>query len=536
MGLRNEMTNIFKTIHGRATSRIFLRVFGSFGSLLLGLTVLYGMLVIPLQKDSLQKVLYSQAFTVSRSIIQACSEAMLTDDFGFVVEHILQVVSNNKGIQTVLLAPKRTSAVRVTAEGWTTLEAQSSEAQLANLQSESATLATMPDGLTFYRYTAPIQFSGVHWGVIQIDFTTNEYQANINQMNRQLLTISLLSMLVILFMGYFFAAWLTRPIAQISAAAARVAAGDLQAHVSIDRRDEIGELAVSFNQMVDALEQSKAHTQNYSRELEEQVALRTAELDELNKSLDRRVHEEVAERKRQEALLIQQSRLAAMGEMIGSIAHQWRQPLNALGLVLQNMGMQYKHGQLTEESMARMTDKAARLVERMSSTIDEFRNFFKPTKHQETFNLRRAMLSAADIMEAALRNHNIELTLQCDDDIEIFGIAGELSQVLLNLLSNAKDALLGSGQTQPRILLRATYMPDGVRIDVEDNGGGIPPHLIDKIFEPYFTTKDEGKGTGIGLYMSKTIVESYLRGRLMVANTADGARFTLEISSEKERR
>lgn len=524
------MANILQTIHGRATSRIFLRVFGSFGSLLVGLTALYGVLVIPLQKDSLQKVMYSQAAMVSHAITQACGEAMLTDDFGFVVEHILQVVSNNKGIQTVLIAPKHTNTVRVTAQGWTAHEAQSSEVQLATIQSESAALANMQDGAISYRYTAPIQFSGVHWGVIQIDFTTNEYQANINQMYQQLFAISLVSVLIILFMGYFFAAWLTRPIAQISVAAARVAAGDLQAHVAINRHDEIGELSISFNKMINALQQSKERMQNYSWELEKQVALRTAELDELNKSLDRRVHEEVAERKKQEALLIQQSRLAAMGEMIGSIAHQWRQPLNALGLVLQNMRMQYKHGQLTDDSMVRMTDKAARLMERMSLTIDEFRNFFKPSKHQETFNLRRAMLSAADIMEAALRNHNIELTLECDDDIEIFGIAGELSQVLLNLLSNAKDALLGSGQKMPRILMRAARVHDGVRIDVEDNGGGIPPNVIDKIFEPYFTTKEEGKGTGIGLYMSKTIVESYLRGRLLATNTVEGARFTLEIS------
>ena len=524
--------SIFETVRVRATSRIFLRVFGSFGSLLLVLTVLYGMLVIPLQKDSLQKILYSQAVTVTRSIIQACSEAMLTDDFGFVVEHILQVVSNNKSIQTVTFAPNRSSAVRVTAQGWDTSEAYASGMPLATVQSESATLVTMADGVTVYRYTAPIQFSGVHWGVVQIDFSTNEYQANINQMYQQLLTISLLSVVVILAMGYFFAAWLTRPIAQISAAAARVAAGDLQARVAINRHDEIGALSVSFNQMVDALQQSKDHMQNYSLDLQQQVALRTAQLDALNQSLDRRVQEEVAERKKQEVLLIQQSRLAAMGEMIGSIAHQWRQPLNALGLVLQNMRTQYKHGQLTDESMVRMTDKAARLLDRMSSTIDEFRNFFKPSKHQESFNLRQAMVSAADIMEAAFRNHNIELILECDDDIEIFGIAGELSQVLLNLLSNGKDALLASRQARPRILMRAVRVPDGVRIDVEDNGGGIPPTVIDKIFEPYFTTKDEGKGTGIGLYMSKTIVESYLPGRLLATNTAEGARFTLEISAD----
>lgn len=515
-----------------ATNRIFLRVFGTFGTLLLVMTALYGVLIIPLQKDSLLKVMYSQASTVSRSILQACTEAMLTDDFGFVVEHNLQVVSSNKSILAVLVVPKRGNAMRITPKGWFMNEADQATLEHTTVALESYGIVSDAKGASFYRYVAPIQFSGVAWGTIQIDFSTDDYDASIQQMYRQLASISLASMLVVLTMGYFFARWLTRPIALISAAAAHVAGGDLDAHVKVDRNDEIGALSVSFNQMVDALQQSKEHAQNYRDELELEVSLRTEELDALNRSLDARVHDEVGKRKQQQALLIQQSRLAAMGEMIGAIAHQWRQPLNALGLVMQNIRMQHSAGQLTDESMARMTDKGERLMARMSSTIDEFRNFFKPSKVQKFFNLQKTMLSAADIMEGTFNNANIELTVVCDESIELFGIAGELAQVLLNLLSNARDALKASGQGAPRILMWATVVPNGVRIDVEDNGGGIAPDIMGKIFEPYFTTKDEGQGTGIGLYMSKMIVESYLRGHMEASNTTDGARFTVVLPTK----
>jgi C4-dicarboxylate-specific signal transduction histidine kinase len=281
--------------------------------------------------------------------------------------------------------------------------------------------------------------------------------------------------------------------------------------------------------MVDALQQSRDQLQDYNQALERKVAERTHALDELNRTLDQRVHDEIDKRKQQENLLIHQSRLAAMGEMIGAIAHQWRQPLNALSLVMQNIRMQHAMGTLTEQSMARMQEKSGRLVNRMSSTIDEFRNFFKPGKHAEPFRLAQAMRASADIMEGVFKNHAIELVLQCDESLELLGVQGEFAQVVLNLLSNAKDALLDTKQPAPHIILHAERVGTRIHIAVEDNGGGIAPDVLDKVFDPYFTTKEEGKGTGIGLYMSKMIVENNMNGRLQVVNTSEGARFTLDI-------
>lgn len=517
-------------------NRVFLRVFGVFGSLLLAMAVLYGALMVPLQRDSLLKVLYSQASTVSRSIIQASSDAMLTDDFGFVVEHNLQVLQNNKSIQSVLIVPRRGTALSITTTGWEMLEVDQAPIQPGDYENESFGILDTPGAASTYRYITPIRFSGVSWGVMRIDFDTSDYLANIDEMLHQIILVSLLSILIILPVGYFFALWLTRPIAIISAAASRVASGDLDAHVDVRRADEIGELSRSFNQMVDALTENRQRLEDVNLELEIKVADRTQALDELNRTLDQRVRDEIAKRKEQEQLLIHQSRLAAMGEMIGAIAHQWRQPLNALSLVLQNIALQFEMGRLDQESMKRLKDKGEVMVMRMSTTIDDFRNFFKPNKTAKLFDLDTALRSAADLLDGVLRNHNISVSIQSEPGIQILGFGNEFSQVVLNILGNAKDALIAHHPAEPVLHIKVAQTSEQIEIRFEDNGGGMEATTLNKIFEPYFTTKEEGKGTGIGLYMSKMIIENSMHGQLRAENIPGGAcfRVTLPVRAAEE--
>ncbi len=284
--------------------------------------------------------------------------------------------------------------------------------------------------------------------------------------------------------------------------------------------------------MIDSLMQSKKQLEVYSQSLESQVSERTQELDDLNKDLDKKIKDEVVKRQKQEALLIHQSRLAAMGEMIGAIAHQWRQPLNALGLVQQNLQFRYQTGKLDDNYMNQSMEKSGRLIHKMSTTIDDFRNFFKPNKHIEPFNIKFIILSTVELLEAQLKNNNIKLEINCDDNLIINGFQGEFSQVILNLVNNAKDALVELNPAQPMINITVTDNCNGmVTINVKDNGGGIPEAIIDKIYDPYFTTKEEGKGTGIGLYMTKIIVENNMLGTLHAFNDADGANFCIKIMS-----
>lgn len=234
------------------------------------------------------------------------------------------------------------------------------------------------------------------------------------------------------------------------------------------------------------------------------------------------------QQKHQEQLLIQQSKLAAMGEMIGMIAHQWRQPLNALGLQIQDIQEAWQYGELDEAYLDQAVAKAMQQINFMSKTIDDFRNFFQSSTTKERFNLKKAIEETLSLIGAQLNHHSIHVTIEGDDDLFVEGYLNEFKQALLNLITNAKDAIVDH-HTTGSITLRITHDDRGNAIlSVCDNGGGIPEAIMDRIFEPYFTTKEQGKGTGIGLYMTNIIVEKH-KGTISVANSDQGACFTVTL-------
>ncbi|MDP3301144.1 MAG: response regulator [Sulfuricurvum sp.] len=237
----------------------------------------------------------------------------------------------------------------------------------------------------------------------------------------------------------------------------------------------------------------------------------------------------------QQQLMFNQSKMAAMGEMIGNIAHQWRQPLNALGLMIQGIEDAHLHGELDEPYLHDMTVKSMTKIEFMSQTIDDFRNFFQPNKAKEPFDMAVAIHKTIDIIGKTLENHHIRLVLEGVEEGKymIDGYRNELQQVILNLLNNAKDALCsneGKGMDVDQwIRISIEEKKKMCILSIEDNGGGIPESIIERIFEPYYTTKQEGKGTGVGLYMSKMIIEQNMGGRLEVSNHAQGACFSIYL-------
>jgi PAS domain S-box-containing protein len=238
--------------------------------------------------------------------------------------------------------------------------------------------------------------------------------------------------------------------------------------------------------------------------------------------------------KEQQAIVIQQARLAAMGEMIGNIAHQWRQPINALGLILQDIDQAYRFGELDQPYIDTISAKAMEQIHYMSNTIDDFRNFFNPNKDKKVFSLNKSIENTKNILKQGISNSSIECSITIPEDFFIYGYKNEFSQVIFNLISNAKDALLSNPPKTPWIKVNVTSKNQTAEITVSDNGGGISPDILPSIFDPYFTTKEEGKGTGIGLYMAKKIIEEHMEGTLLVNNTKEGACFTIVLPIEKE--
>ena len=238
--------------------------------------------------------------------------------------------------------------------------------------------------------------------------------------------------------------------------------------------------------------------------------------------------------KEQQAILTQQSRLAALGEMIGNIAHQWRQPINSLGLIIQDLNEAYRFGELNQSYIETVSSKAMEQIHYMSNTIDDFRNFFNPDKDKKMFSLNKSIENTKNILKQGIRNSSIECEISIPKDIFIYGYKNEFSQVIFNLLSNARDAIMSNKPKIPKIKIHVKNKKNSAEISVSDNGGGIPPDILPSIFDPYFTTKPEGKGTGIGLYMAKKIIENHMDGLLLVHNTKDGVCFTIVLPIEKK--
>ena len=246
---------------------------------------------------------------------------------------------------------------------------------------------------------------------------------------------------------------------------------------------------------------------------------------------------DISKRVDAEGQLMQAQKLAAVGEMLGAIAHQWRQPLNTLATYISSLEAAHYNDLLTKPFVDKLVAGANGQIQFMSKTIDDFRNFFRPAKKKGPVDVFGVIISAVKLMEAQMKHGGITLSVNNkagSEALVVLGYQGEFVHVLVNILANARDAILenredeGDGAAQTIDIIVASS-EDSVIIDIIDNGCGIPEHLLPQIFNPYYTTKGASSGTGMGLYMSKMIVEKEMGGELLAANTADGARFTIKL-------
>ena len=262
---------------------------------------------------------------------------------------------------------------------------------------------------------------------------------------------------------------------------------------------------------------------------QDEVEQRTAELEELNTSLEHRVQVEIQNHRTKDKMLIQQSKMAEMGDMLSMIAHQWRQPLNQISYIFMNIDSAYEYKELSKEYLDTKLKEANEQIEFMSATIDDFRNYFRPQKEKQFVLVSDVVQSCVSLMKQSLEASDIDVqtTSQGRDLTHIY--KNEFLQVLLNLVKNAKDVLVQKKIQNPKITISSSCYKDKLIVEVIDNGGGVDEKLFDKIFEPYFSTKDKKHGTGLGLYMSKMIIEEHLNGELSVSNTQEGACFRIEL-------
>ena len=284
---------------------------------------------------------------------------------------------------------------------------------------------------------------------------------------------------------------------------------------------------VEFEFLADSIATKHNELSRLNHYLQDEVDSKTKSLQDLNFVLQHKVKEEVSKRREKDKQMLEQSRLAQMGEMISMIAHQWRQPLSAISSTTNTLMLKNARGNYEQELFDDRLQKISEYSQHLSMTIDDFRNFFKKNKNKEETTFKALIDEVLRIIQVSLENKNIEIDIdfQCNSKMKVY--TNEFKQVVLNLIKNAEDALLENKISNPTIKLR-TYS-EGLHtiFSIEDNAGGIDESIIDKVFDPYFSTKLEKDGTGLGLYMSKTIVEEHFGGKMTVSNGDEGALFKI---------
>jgi signal transduction histidine kinase len=248
-------------------------------------------------------------------------------------------------------------------------------------------------------------------------------------------------------------------------------------------------------------------------------------LQDLNKNLEKKIETALNDAKKKDRAMLHQSRLARMGVMLSMIAHQWRQPLSEVSGILMELEIANRFNKVDDAFIKNTVQESNKLIQFMSHTIDDFRNFFKPDKKKIDFYLDDACNEAITLASASIKSSHITLTKRVNQNCMITGYEREFAQVMLNLISNAKDILNQREIENPTIEITIDYKDEYSIISVEDNARGVEEEHLDLVFEPYFTTKENSMGTGLGLYMSKMIIEKNMNGKLTLENTQKGALF-----------
>lgn len=252
-----------------------------------------------------------------------------------------------------------------------------------------------------------------------------------------------------------------------------------------------------------------------------------------NKKLEKEVNKQLQELREKDKLLIAQSKLAAVGETLAHIAHQWKQPLSQINSVVVNIEADFEDKKLDEKRLEEHLNEIEKLTFYMSDTIESFNNYLQPNEDKEVFSIKEAFDNAFSLVYKLLESKQIECKFEIVEDSLVEGVKKEFVQAILVILNNAKDVLTDNQIKNPKIKILIKNEDSKAILEISDNGGGILPEYFDKIFDPYFTTKPHSQGTGHGLCMAKMIVEKSMHGKLDVKNDRNGAKFSILIARKE---
>ncbi len=396
----------------------------------------------------------------------------------------------------------------------------------------------------------PILRNNQHIGWVRIALGQELNNESLQSISQQGLGYIFIAILISVFFAYILATGLTNGLNNLIFIAKQTTTGRKSLRADVKGNDEISMLSLDINKMLDKIEEEgdKLYIANeklaedveelelmdskltkLNIDLENKVSQKTEELVNFNLTLKDKIKEEVIKNRLKDNMLYQQSKMASMGEMIGNIAHQWRQPISIIAMWANNIVADVDMDEIEKESLRKYANNITKQTQELSQTIEDFRNFFIPNKVKVEFTIKSTIDKTMSLLSASFKTQNIEV-IENIEDIKIVALENELTQAILNIMKNSKDAIVNLPKNMRRLIFINIYKENyNYVIEIKDNGGGIPVEIKDKIFEPYFTTKHKSQGTGIGLYMTNTIITKHLKGNILVDNEEyeyDGVTYT----------
>ncbi len=368
----------------------------------------------------------------------------------------------------------------------------------------------------------------LHWYVIVKERYEYVFETYFNIMYFLIMFIVLLIILSAL-VAVQLSKSILRPLDEVSLKMESIAQGEYTNEVYKNDYIELKRLIGSFLLMQKEIERRENSLQALNHNLEDKVKEKTLALQKLNKNLQKKVEEEIVKNMEKELHILESSKMIQMGEMIGNIAHQWRQPLSVISTAASGMKLQKEYNMLEDDKFYYYCNSIVENSEYLSETIDIFRNFIREKKEKSVVLIQDRIDTSLKIVASTLASNHIKLINNIDytKPIKLVVVVGELSQVIINIINNAKDILVERKIENPWIKIDIQSDKKFVTINIEDNAGGIPTDILPKIFDPYFTTKHKSQGTGLGLHMSYKIITESLGGKVQASNTQNGALFKI---------
>ena len=483
------------------------------------------------QKNFLHQQSLSQTKSLTTTIASNSSTWVLSNDYVGMFE-IIYSISRYPGVQYAMLLDMDGKILAHTDKKYLNQFISGESYQL--IKKTQKELLVLNNDKVIIDIASPIMIKDRQIGWARVGLSQIDNIKGIDGVLEKGIFYTLIAILIAWIFAYILASGFTKSLYKIIDIAKQTTNGKRGLQIKISRNDEIGILSKEINKMFIQLNNDQEKLDNFNRSLEKQIEEKTQSLEysnqilkekekslqDLNNTLEKRIEEEVSKIKYIQDKLFKSEKLASMGEMIGNIAHQWRQPLSTISVSATGMKMQKEFGSLTDESFNDTCDAINKNAQYLSKTIDDFKNFIKGDRSKRVFNLEDAINSFLHLVEATSKYYNINIILDIKKEIEIDGYENELIQCLINIFNNAKDALKEDTLSKDNryLFISSSLENEKAIIKIKDNARGIPEKVIAHVFEPYFSTKHKSQGTGLGLHMAYNLIVDGMDGTIEVSN------------------